>query len=80
VKGKLTNAVGSQYPSHYLGTWCIRFAERRNLAPARVPSHFKRSQPLSCAEDKNEWTCASTPLYFHGKYKDNFVSLMFDCS
>jgi len=24
VKGKLTNGVGSQYPSHYLGTWCIQ--------------------------------------------------------
>jgi len=24
VKGKLTNAVGSQYPSHYLGTRCIQ--------------------------------------------------------
>jgi len=24
VKGKLMNAVGSQYPSHYLGTWCIQ--------------------------------------------------------
>jgi hypothetical protein len=24
VKGKLANGVGSQYPSHYLGTWCIR--------------------------------------------------------
>jgi len=24
VKGKLTNVVGSQYPSHYLGTWCIQ--------------------------------------------------------
>ena len=22
--GKLANAVGSQYPSHYLGTWCIQ--------------------------------------------------------
>jgi hypothetical protein len=64
VKGKLANGVGSQYSSHYLGTWCIqhnyrwraddwteapddlnwlvRFAERRNLVPARVPSHFKR--------------------------------------
>jgi hypothetical protein len=71
VKGKLANGVGSQYPSHYLGTWCIqhyyhyyrwcahlgfqqsteltpppilnglvRFAERRNLVSARVPSHF----------------------------------------
>ena len=24
VEGKLANGVGSQYPSHYLGTWCIQ--------------------------------------------------------
>jgi len=24
VKGKLANGVGSQYPSHYLGTWHIQ--------------------------------------------------------
>ena len=24
VKGKLANGVGSHYPSHYLGTWCIQ--------------------------------------------------------
>jgi len=24
VKGKLVNGVGSQYLSHYLGTWCIQ--------------------------------------------------------
>ena len=24
MKGKLANAVGSQYPSHYLGTRCIK--------------------------------------------------------
>ena len=24
VKGKLENGVGSQYPSHYLGSWCIQ--------------------------------------------------------
>jgi hypothetical protein len=75
VKGKLVNEAGSQYPSHYLGTWCIqhyycwcahlgcqysteltpppadlnglvRFAERRNLISARVPSHFKSSLTL----------------------------------
>ena len=23
-EGKLANGVGSQYPSHYLGTWCIQ--------------------------------------------------------
>ena len=70
VKEKLANEVGSQYPSHYLGTWCIqhyyrwcahlgcqqsteltspadlnrliRFAERRNLVSAHVPSRFER--------------------------------------
>jgi hypothetical protein len=72
VKGKLANGVGSQYYSHYLGTWCIqlslmrtprmpvsteltppadlnglvRFGERRNLVPARVPSRFKRTIPV----------------------------------
>ena len=24
AKGKPVNGVGSQYPSHYLGTWCIQ--------------------------------------------------------
>jgi len=24
VKGILANGVSSQYPSHYLGTWCIQ--------------------------------------------------------
>jgi len=24
VEGKLVNGVGSRYPSHYLGTWCIQ--------------------------------------------------------
>jgi hypothetical protein len=24
VNGKLANGVGSQYPSHYVGTWCIQ--------------------------------------------------------
>jgi len=70
VKGKLANGMGSQYSSHFIGTWCIqhhyrwwrtprlpvvvwtdspavlngllRFAERRNLFSARVPSYFKR--------------------------------------
>jgi hypothetical protein len=28
VKGKLANRVGSQYPSHYLETWCIQYFYR----------------------------------------------------
>jgi cytidylate kinase len=27
-KGKLANAVGSQYSSHYLVTWCIQYYYR----------------------------------------------------
>ena len=27
--GELANGVGSQYPSHYLGTWCIQHYYRR---------------------------------------------------
>ena len=83
VKGKLANGVGSQYPSQYLGTWCIqhyyrwcahlscqqstkltlpadlnglvRFAERRNLVSARVPSHF--NWPLRHYLDLCPWIC-----------------------
>jgi len=79
VKGKLANGVGSQYPSHYLGTWCIhhyyrwwhtsaagsrlnwrppadlnrlvRFAERRNLVSALVPSHFNWPLPIDIPVD-----------------------------
>jgi hypothetical protein len=25
VRGKLANGVDSQYPSHYLGTWCVQY-------------------------------------------------------
>jgi hypothetical protein len=36
VKGKLANGVGSQYPSHYLGTWCIQHYYRWWRTP-RLP-------------------------------------------
>ena len=36
VKGKLANAVGSQYPSHYLGTWFIQHYYRWRRTP-RLP-------------------------------------------
>ena len=28
VKGKLAYGMDSQYPSHYLGTWCIQYYYR----------------------------------------------------
>ena len=36
VKGKLANGVGSQYSSHYLGTWCIQHYYRWLRTP-RLP-------------------------------------------
>jgi hypothetical protein len=36
VKGKLANGVGSQYSSHYLGTWCIQHYYRWWRTP-RLP-------------------------------------------
>jgi len=55
VKGKLANAVGSQYPSHYLGTWCnqhyYRWCAHLGCAvvdrtDASTPRRFKRTRPF----------------------------------
>jgi hypothetical protein len=37
VKWKLPNAVGSQYPSHYLGTWCMQHYYRWRAHLALTP-------------------------------------------
>jgi len=39
VKGKLANGVGSQYPSHYLGTWCIQhyYQQQKLIRTPRLP-------------------------------------------
>ena len=93
VKGKLANGVGSQCPSHYLGTWCIqhyyrwcahlgwpvvdwtdapanlnglvRFAERRDLVSARVPSHFDwplLPSALECADQGEDRAVSDSPV------------------
>jgi len=38
-RGKLTNGVGSQYPSHYLGTWCIQhyYQQSKLMRTPRLP-------------------------------------------
>ena len=54
VKGKLANALGSQYSSHYLGTWCIphyyrwsaQLGWRSRLNCAPPPRRFKWTRPL----------------------------------
>jgi len=51
VKGKLANGVGSQYPSHYLGTWCIqhyyRWCVRLSVVEwTDAPRRFKWTPPF----------------------------------
>jgi len=53
VKGRLANAVGSQYPSHYLGTWCIQHYYRwcahfgcQQSTELTPPCRFKWTRPF----------------------------------
>ena len=53
VKGKLAIGMGSQYPSHYLGTWCIqhyyRMCAHRRLPAVDwtdAPRWFKWTRPF----------------------------------
>ena len=73
VKGKLANAVGSQYPSHYLGTWCIqhyyRWCAHLGCASSRLNwrrRRFKWTRPFR-PEDEIWFLCVchhfSTGLY-----------------
>ena len=67
VKRKLANAVGSQYPSHYLGTWCIQHYYRRcahlgcqqstELTP---PGRFKWTRPFRRKRKSGFYACVIT--------------------
>ena len=54
VKGKLTNGVGSQYPSLYLGTWCIQHYYRW------CPCRFKWTRPFRPKTKLGFCACAIT--------------------
>jgi len=56
VKGKLANGVGSQYPSHYLGTWCIQHYYRRY-------AHIgcQKSTELTPPPRRFKWTRSVSP-------------------
>jgi hypothetical protein len=67
VKGKLANGVGSQYSSHYLGTWCVSSittadahtsaaSSRLNLRPLR----FKWTRPFRRKTKYGFCACAIT--------------------
>jgi len=68
VKGKLANGMGSQYPSHYLGTWCIQHYYRLMRTP-RLPVVDWTDAPadlnglVRCAERRN-LVSARVPSHF----------------
>jgi len=77
VKGKLANAVGSQYPSHYLGTWCMQHyytadthtsaaSSRLNWRPNRLKwtRPFRRKTKYSFCACVITFQLASITVYF----------------
>jgi len=69
VKGKLENGVGSQYSSHYLGTWCIQHYYRwcAHLGWPVVdwtdaPGRFKWTRPF---RRKTKYGFCSCAITFH---------------
>ena len=54
VKRKLANGVGSQYPSHYLGTWCIQHYYRWCRTPRLPAVDWTDAPPLP---HRFKWTC-----------------------
>ena len=71
--GKLANAVGSQYPSHYLGTRCIqhyyRWWRTPRLSSSRLhwrPAHRADLNGLVRFAPKDEiWVSARVPSHFN---------------
>jgi hypothetical protein len=63
VKGKLTNGVGSQYPSQYLGTWCIQYYYRWRAhlgCQTDAPRRFKWTRPFRRMTKSGFCACAVT--------------------
>jgi len=64
VKGKVANGMGSQYPSHYLRTWCIQhyYYWRAHLGCkwTDAPCRFKWTHPFRWKTKSGFCTCAIT--------------------
>ena len=63
VKGKLANAVGSQYPSHYLGTWCIQH-------------YYRWCAHLGCQQSTELTPSGRVKWTRPFRWKTNFVSVI----
>ena len=67
VKGKLANAMGSQYSSHYLGTWCIQHYYRwcahlgcQQSTELTPPGRFKWTRPFRRKTKSDFCACVIT--------------------
>jgi len=67
VKGKLANWVGSQYPSHYLGTWCIQHYYRwcahlgcQQSTELKPHGRYKWTRPFRLKTKSGFCACAIT--------------------
>jgi hypothetical protein len=57
VKWKLANGVGSQYPSHYLGTWCISITTADAHTSAASSRLNWRSRWFKWTHFMFKWSC-----------------------
>jgi hypothetical protein len=69
LKGKLANGVDSQYPSHYLGTWCIQHYYRW-CAHTRLPVLDRTDAPadlngLVRSAERRNLVSARVPSHFN---------------
>jgi len=73
VRGKMANVVGSQYPSHYLGTWCIQHYYRWMLSIEMTPpGRFKWTRPFHRKTKCGFCACAIT---FQTQSKTGFCAM-----
>ena len=63
MKGKVRNRVGSQYPSHYLGTWCIPYYRGADKSLAR-PGRKQARKHVSDARDFNNTETRVVTFFF----------------
>ena len=77
VKGKQANALGSQYSSHYLGTWCIQHYYRscahlgcQQSTELTPTGRFKWTRSLS--HERRNLVSARVPLHFNWPLHTDF--------
>ena len=77
VKGKLANGVGSQYSSHYLGTWCAQHTVDAHTlaASSRLnwrPLRYKWTRPFRWKTKSGFRASARVPSHFNWPLPKNY--------